>query len=190
MSIELKKIAAAVLTTGYLGYGMFAGVPALANVAVDTPAPLFTLKNQNGADFNLADRKGKGWTVLFFYPKAHSPGCTTQVCAFRDTIKRIQAKNAELIGVSADDSKTIKEFHDKHQLNFDLVADTESKVIDQYGIKVPMVGIAKRWTFILDPQLVVRSIEPNVDPALDSEWTAEILDELQNPTPAAAAPSK
>jgi peroxiredoxin Q/BCP len=161
--------------------GMLFTVAAHAEIGLDKPAPMFTLKNQDGVDFNLADRKGKGWTVLFFYPKAHSPGCTTQVCAFRDTIKRIQEKNATLIGISADDQKTIKEFHAKHNLNFDLVTDADLKVIDDYGIKVPMVGVAKRWTFILDPQLVVRSIEPNVDPALDSEWTAEILDELQNP---------
>jgi peroxiredoxin Q/BCP len=150
-------------------------------VSLGAPAPLFKLKNQDGQDFDLSSRKGKGWTVLYFYPKADSPGCTTQACAFRDTIKRITARNAQLVGISADDAKEQKAFHQKHQLNFDLLADPELDVIAKYGLKVPLVGVAKRWTFILDPELVVRSIEPNVDPAFDAEWTAESLDELQNP---------
>ena len=157
------------------------GSAAIAQVAVDQPAPSFSLKAQDGKDFNLADRKGKGWTVLYFYPKADSPGCTTQACAFRDTIKRIQARNATLIGISADAATTQKAFHDKNQLNFDLLSDPDLKVIEQYGIKLPVIGMAKRWTFIVDPNLVVRSVEPNVDPAFDAEWTAETLDELQNP---------
>ncbi len=152
-----------------------------AQIEVDKPAPDFTLKTQDGKDFKLADRKGKGWTVLYFYPKADSPGCTAQACAFRDTIKRIQQKNAMLIGISADPQATQKEFHKKHDLNFDLLSDADLKVIDQFGVKAPLVGLAKRWTFILDPNLVVKSIEPNVDPAFDAEWTAETIDELQNP---------
>lgn len=150
-------------------------------LAVDKLAPLFKLKNQDGKEFDLADRKGKGWTVLYFYPKADSPGCTAQACAFRDTIKRINARNATLVGVSADTIASQKEFHSKHNLIFDLLSDADLKVIDTYGIKQPIIGIAKRWTFIIDPELKIRSIEPNVDPAFDAEWTAETLDELQNP---------
>lgn len=154
---------------------------AFAQIAVDKPAPTFALKTQDGKDWNLAERKGKGWTVLYFYPKADSPGCTTQACAFRDTIARIQKQNAVLVGISADKAETQKEFHAKHQLNFDLLSDNELKVIESYGIKAPVIGIAKRWTFIVDPNLNVRAIEPNVDPAFDAEWTAESLEELQNP---------
>lgn len=154
---------------------------ARAEVKEGAAAPTFKLKNQDGKDFDLASRKGKGWTVLYFYPKADSPGCTEQACAFRDTIKRITARNAELFGISADDQPTQKAFHEKHKLIFDLLSDADLKVIEAYGIKIPVIGISKRWTFILDPELKVRSIEPNVDPAFDAEWTAETLDELQNP---------
>ena len=156
-------------------------VAARAQVALDKPAPTFSLKDQDGKDFDLAARKGKGWTVLYFYPKADSPGCTTQACAFRDTIKRIQEKNAILVGISADDQAKQKDFHKKHDLNFSLLSDPDLKVIELYGVKAPIVGLAKRWTFIVDPDLVVRSVEPNVDPAFDAEWTAETIDELQNP---------
>ncbi len=154
---------------------------ALAEIKEGQDAPLFKLKNQDGKEFDLASRKGKGWTVLYFYPKADSPGCTEQACAFRDTIKRITAKNAELVGISADEQTTQKAFHEKHKLIFDLLSDADLKVIDTYGIKMPILGMAKRWTFILDPDLKVRSVEPNVDPAFDADWTAETLAELQNP---------
>ncbi len=154
---------------------------AQAEIKEGQDAPVFKLKDQNGKEFDLQSRKGKGWTVLYFYPKADSPGCTEQACAFRDTIKRIKAKNAELIGISADDQATQKAFHEKHRLIFDLLSDADLKVIEAYGIKMPILGMAKRWTFIVDPDLKVRSIEPNVDPAFDADWTAETLSELQNP---------
>ena len=142
---------------------------AQAEIKEGQDAPVFKLKDQNGKEFDLQSRKGKGWTVLYFYPKADSPGCTEQACAFRDTIKRIKAKNAELIGISADDQATQKAFHEKHKLIFDLLSDADLKVIEAYGIKMPILGMAKRWTFIVDPDLKVRSIEPNVDPAFDAD---------------------
>src|SRR5262249_32392760 len=107
-------------------------VPAVAQVAEGKPAPAFKLKTQDGKDWDLSSRKGKGWTVLYFYPKADSPGCTTQACAFRDTIKRIQERKAELVGISADDLSTQLAFHKKHQLNFDLLSDADLKVIEMY----------------------------------------------------------
>jgi peroxiredoxin Q/BCP len=176
MTFGNASLMAAVFTLSSL-----VGTAALAEVALDQPAPLFKLKNQDGQEFDLAARKDKGWTVLYFYPKADSPGCTAQACAFRDTIKRITARNAQLVGISADEMATQKAFHEKNKLIFDLLSDADLKVIEAYGIKVPIMGIAKRWTFIVDPELKVRSIEPNVDPAFDAEWTAETLDELQNP---------
>jgi peroxiredoxin Q/BCP len=160
------------------------GIPAdfaMAQVEEGKPAPELKLKTQDNQDWSLADRKGKGWTVVYFYPKADSPGCTTQACAFRATIEKIKGKDALLIGVSTDDQATQKAFHDKHKLNFDLLSDGEGTVASAWGIKVPLLGIAKRWTFILDKDLVVRSVEPNVDPAFDAKWTIDALEELQNP---------
>lgn len=170
-----------IVAASVLVLATFAARPALAEVKEGEAAPLFKLKTQDGKDWDLAARKGKGWTVLYFYPKADSPGCTEQACAFRDTIKRITAKNAELVGISADTQETQKSFHAKHKLIFDLLSDADLKVIEAYGIKMPILGMAKRWTFILDSDLKVRSVEPNVDPAFDADWTAETLSELQNP---------
>lgn len=158
------------------------GAPAaFSQVEEGKAAPELKLNDQDSKAFTLADRKGKGWTVVYFYPKADSPGCTTQACAFRDTIEKIKAKNALLVGVSTDSQVTQKAFHLKHQLNFDLLSDADTVVSEAWGIKVPLLGIAKRWTFIIDPELIVRSVEPNVDPAFDAKWTVDALDELQNP---------
>ncbi len=152
-----------------------------AQVEEGKAAPVLKLETQDGKSFDLAERKDKGWTVVYFYPKADSPGCTTQACAFRDTIRKISEKNAVLVGVSTDAKNTQKMFHDKHKLNFDLLSDAEGKATNDWGIKVPLMGMAKRWTFIIDKNLIVRSVEPDVDPAFDAKWTADTLEELQNP---------
>ncbi|NDC38883.1 MAG: peroxiredoxin, partial [Proteobacteria bacterium] len=142
---------------------------------VGTNAPMFTLKNQSGKDFSLLSRKGAGWTVLYFYPKAETPGCTKQACAFRDSIKKIRALNAEVFGISTDTVEAQGAFHKHHQLQFDLLADPEGTVVSQYSGKILLLGMAKRWTFILDPNLVIRAIKKDVDPALDAQQVADEL---------------
>ena len=148
-------------------------------LAIGSKAPTFHLKNQEGQEVSLADRAGKGWTVLYFYPKAGTPGCTTQACAFRDAIKQIRDQNAEVYGVSTDDVPALEEFHKKHRLNFQLLADPEANITEAYGVKVPVLKMAKRWTFIIDPNLVIRDINDDVDPALDAAVVAERLKKLK-----------
>lgn len=158
---------------------------------VNQPAPEFTLNNQDGKAFKLTDRKGS-WTILYFYPKADSPGCTEQACAFRDAIRKIEARNAKLFGISTDTEESQKKFHEKNRLSFDLLSDNGAKVVEEYGVKVPVLGVARRTTFIIDPELRIRSIARDVDPAFDAEWSAETLEELQGDEaakPATAAPS-
>ncbi|MBU1432049.1 peroxiredoxin, partial [Myxococcota bacterium] len=134
-----------------------------------TPAPLFTAQTHDGKPFDLKAREGGPWTVLFFYPKAHTPGCTKQVCAYRDAHKIIEAQGAQVFGISADTVKTQAEFHAEHGLNFPLIADPDAKVIKAFGATMPMVSLAKRWTFILDPALTIRWVEQDVDPMLDAK---------------------
>lgn len=150
-----------------------------ADLEINKEAPDFTLPNQDGKTFKLSDRKGK-WTVVYFYPKAGSPGCTEQACAFRDAIKKIEVRNAVLVGISMDSQDDQKKFHSKHQLTFDLLADPKGEVLNSYGVKMPVVGLARRTTFIVDPNMMIRSIARDVDPAFDAEWSAETLDELQD----------
>lgn len=134
-------------------------------------APIFKTKTHEGKDFDLGSRKSK-WTVLYFYPKAETPGCTKQACAFRDNIDRIREQGADVYGISTDTVEAQKAFHAKHSLNFTLLADPEAKIVEQYGTKMTALKMSKRWTFIIDPELRIRHIGRDVDPVLDSEKVA------------------
>lgn len=141
------------------------------------PAPLFTAQEDSGKSFSLESRRGS-WTVLYFYPKSGTPGCTKQACAFRDSIDAVRKTGAEVYGVSRDSLKRQKVFKAKHHLPFTLVADADGKVIKAYGTG-GLMGFSKRWTFIIDPQLVIRWVEKDVDPALDAQRVAAELTRLQ-----------
>lgn len=153
-----------------------------ANLKVNDPAPLFIAKTQAGNNFELATRKGK-WTVLYFYPKAGTPGCTKQACAFRDGIAKIRALNAEVYGISADTVAAQAAFHKEHKLSFDLLADPENKILDLYGTAMPLVKVSKRWTFIIGPDLKIKDIMKEVDPVLDSARVANTIAELKKVEP-------
>jgi peroxiredoxin Q/BCP len=145
---------------------------------VGSPAPQFKVKTHTGAEFDLASRKGE-WTVLYFYPKADTPGCTKQACTFRDKIKQVRDLGADVYGVSADSVEAQKKFHEKYKLNFTLLADADGAIIKAYGAKMPMVNMSKRWTFIIDPELKIRAIEKDVDPTHDADYVTKMVTELK-----------
>src|SRR5689334_5718952 len=132
---------------------------AIANsdLKVGDAAPLFTVKTHEGKDFDLKSRAGQ-WTVLYFYPKAGTPGCTKQACAFRDNIEKIRKEGADVFGISGDSVEAQLAFHKEHHLNFILLADSDSAVSKMYGSKMPLLSMSKRWTFIIDPDLKIREI--------------------------------
>ena len=148
-------------------------------IKVGQSAPLFEVPQDDGSVFKLANRKGQGWSVLYFYPKAETPGCTKQACAFRDSIKVIRAEGAEVYGMSTDSVEKLAAFRKNHNLNFPLLSDEKAKVVELYGAKMPVVGMAKRWTFLLDSELIVRCIDNDVDPAKDAQNVAEKIKELK-----------
>ncbi len=148
------------------------------SLKVGDVAPSFALKKQDGSDFELSGRKGH-WTVLFFYPKAGTPGCTKQACAFRDSIKIIREQEAEVFGISSDSIEAQAAFHKEHKLAFDLLADPDDKVLSLYGTKMLGLSFSKRWTFILDGDLKIRAIDKDVDPALDALKVAEKIKALR-----------
>ncbi len=181
----MRSIAFAV---GLLGLALLAATHAdAADLKVGDPAPLFTAKTQDGGSFDLASRKGQ-WTVLFFYPKAGTPGCTKQVCAFRDGIKAIRSEGAEVYGISTNTVEDQAAFHKEHNLAFTLLADPDGTVTEQYGAKMPILTIAKRWTFIIDSTLTIRQIDHDVDPALDAQHVATALAQLKGGAAATPAP--
>jgi peroxiredoxin Q/BCP len=157
--------------------------PAFGESLLGKSAPTFTAKNQEGVDFDLKSRMGQGYTVLFFYPKAGTPGCTKQACAFRDSVKVIRDKGAMVYGISADDVAAQKKFHDEHKMTFDLLSDADATIIKSYQVKMPMLSMAKRQTFILDDKLIVRKHFEDVDPAMDAKNAAKAIDELKAAAP-------
>lgn len=149
-----------------------------ADLKVGDAAPLFKAKTDQGSEFDLNTRKGQ-WTVLYFYPKAETPGCTKQACAFRDSIKKIRDQKADVFGISADSVADQAQFREKHHLNFTLLADADLKVIELYGTKMPALSMSKRWTFVLDPELKIRAVDKDVDPVKDAEKVAKIISDLK-----------
>jgi peroxiredoxin Q/BCP len=156
----------------------FVGSAQAAELNVSDPAPTFKLKDDTGKAFSLESRKGK-WTVLYFYPKAGTPGCTKEACAFRDGIKKIRDLGAEVYGISTDTVADQAKFHKDQHLNFPLLADPDASVVDQYGSKMVGMSMSKRWTFIIGPKLIIRDIEHDVDPVLDATKVAAKIAELQ-----------
>lgn len=141
-------------------------------------SPTFKIQTQEGKEFDLESRKGQ-WTVLYFFPKAETPGCTKQACSFRDNIKKIRELKTEVFGISVNSVKDQAEFAKHHNINFTLLADDKSEVTNLYGSKMPILSMSKRWTFIIDPKLVIRDIAKDVDPITDAKRVATKISELQ-----------
>jgi len=123
---------------------------------IGNKAPPFSLKNQNGELIKLASFQGSKNVVIYFYPKAMTPGCTTQACGIRDTAKEFEKLDTVVVGISPDPVERLKKFEGKKELNFDLLSDEDHAVAEKYGawgLKKFMgrefMGIL-RSTFIVD----------------------------------------
>ncbi|HUX90409.1 MAG TPA: peroxiredoxin [Gallionellaceae bacterium] len=139
-------------------------------------APDFNLPDQDGKLHKLMDYSGK-WLVLYFYPKDDTPGCTQEACAFRDDLQRLSAMGAEVVGVSLDDSSSHAMFAKKYHLPFPLLAGKNSDVAARYGVLVNLglFRIAKRYTFLINPQGNISKVYDKVD---TSRHSKEIIDDL------------
>src|SRR5215472_18624152 len=116
--------------------------------AVGSKAPDFTLQSQEGKTVSLKEFRGK-WVVLYFYPKDMTQGCTIEAHNFQQDMPKYEKANAVVVGVSVDSTDSHKEFCAKEGLSFKLLADTEKKVVDQYG-SLNQRGMASRNTFLID----------------------------------------
>ncbi len=152
-----------------------AGPPG-APPAVGEAAPDFRLQDQTGKWRSLGDYAGK-WLVLYFYPKDDTPGCTTQVCTFRDEITRVRLAGAEVVGVSLDDVSSHEAFAAKYRVPFPLLADVDARAATAYGVLSSRVGLrfARRDTFIVDPSGRIARHYPSVDP---KENVAQVIADL------------
>jgi thioredoxin-dependent peroxiredoxin len=148
-----------------------------------TTAPGFTLPDQDGNDVSLSDFAGRT-VVLYFYPKADTPGCTTQACGIRDHSKDYDAAGAAVLGVSPDPVKLVKKFHDKQSLNFTLLADEDHAVCELYGVwgEKSMYGKtyfgAMRSTFVIDGDGTVAHVIPKASPKTHDEEVLKVLGEM------------
>ncbi|MCW2967698.1 MAG: thioredoxin-dependent thiol peroxidase [Solirubrobacteraceae bacterium] len=144
------------------------------------PAPEFELPDQDGNVVRLSDLRGQQ-VVLYFYPKADTPGCTTQACGVRDHRADYEATGARVLGVSPDAVKKVKKFHEGQGLNFTLLADESKAVVEAYGVWVEksMYGRnymgAERTTFIIGPDGVVTDVLRKVKPAEHDEQVLAAL---------------
>jgi len=138
-------------------------------IDINDKAPDFTLPDQNGEEVSLKAFRGK-YVVLFFYPRADTPGCTIEACEFRDSYRKMQNTGAVLLGISPDTPKAQKKFEEKYSLPFTLLGDAEKKVCNaydvikeknMYGKKV--MGVA-RTTFIIGPDGKIKHIFHKVKP--------------------------
>ena len=148
-----------------------------------TKAPPFTLPDQNGGFVKLSDLKGQT-LVLFFYPRADTPGCTTQACGVRDRSAEYEAAGARVIGISPDEVGAIDKFAGKYDLDFTLLADADHAVAEKYGAWVEKsmygtkyMGVA-RATFIIDPKGKIAKVFPKVQPKKHDDLVLKALGEL------------
>jgi peroxiredoxin Q/BCP len=162
--------------------GMMAGWLAMAGVLasaaepqIGMKAPGFDAVDQDGRTVRLADYLGKSDVVLYFYPKDDTPGCTREACSLRDGYQAIQAAGAVVLGVSADGADSHAAFARKFNLPFALLADPAGNLIKAYGVKMPLLKMAHRVTFIIDKQGIIRFKVDKVDTAQHDRQVLELI---------------
>jgi peroxiredoxin Q/BCP len=150
-------------------------------------APGFTLPDQDGNEVSLAGLKGET-VVLYFYPRADTPGCTTQACGIRDRRADYEAAGTRVIGVSPDPVEAVKKFAGKFDLDFTLLADADHAVAERYGTWVEKSMYGKKYmgvqraTFIIDPDGKVARAFPKVSPKTHDDVVLKALAELAAPS--------
>lgn len=162
----LLTSAAAILT-------LFSGQLMADPLAVGAEAPKVEAKDQNGKNVKLEDLYKKGLTLVYFYPKADTPGCTKEACGLRDSTEELKKLKLQVVGVSMDKVEDQKKFEEKYQLNFTLLADTEGAVVKGFGVPELKPGIPKRQSFLVkDGKIVWRDLEVKADKHAESVKTA------------------
>ena len=145
-------------------------------------APDFSARTQEGKIITLADFKGKK-LILYFYPKDNTPGCTAEACNLRDNFQILKEKGFEIIGVSPDNEISHQKFSSKYDLPFELIADTDKKILKGYGVwgEKKMFGKTKegvhRTTFVIDEKGKIEKVFKKVK---TKEHASQILESFEN----------
>jgi thioredoxin-dependent peroxiredoxin len=154
--MRFSAVAVAIFTMGLFS---FAGkVKALES---GSEAPRITAVDQDGARVDFAEVYAKGPTLVFFYPKAGTPGCTAQACSFRDAFESLRADNLQILGVSRDSTAAQKKFQQEQRLPFPLIADEDGKVAEAFGVPgmLGVLPVTKRQSFLIQGGKVVWKAE-------------------------------
>lgn len=150
----------------------------MSNLKIGDQAPPIQAKNQNGDLINLSDFAGKK-VILYFYPKDNTPGCTTEACNFRDSYQFLLGKGFEVLGVSIDSEQSHQKFISKFELPFNLLADENQKIVNDYGVWVEKNMYGKKYmgtartTFVIDEKGNIEHIIKKVD---NKNASQQILD--------------
>ena len=168
----------ALTVAGFLAWRFLRTAPRLAE---GNTAPEFQLNDQQRALHRLAEYRGR-WLVLYFYPKDDTPGCTREACNFRDDIHNLRALNAEIIGISVDDTASHARFATRYHLPFPLLSDPQGHTAAAYGalFQLGPLRVARRQTFIVTPEGRIGRVYRHVNPTRHVTEVAQALKELQN----------
>jgi peroxiredoxin Q/BCP len=148
-------------------------ISSAAPIEIGAALPAVTAKDQDDKEVKLAETAATGWTLVYFYPKADTPGCTKQACSLRDSFAVLTEKKVQVFGASLDDAAAQKAFQQKYKLPFTLLADKGGKVADAFGVPHSM-GFAKRQAFLFkDGKLVWRDLSASTD-----QQAADVLKEI------------
>ena len=148
-----------------------------------TVAPYFELPDQNGTVVKLSSLQGKK-VLVYFYPKAMTPGCTTQACALRDSKTELEQRNLVVLGISPDSSMRLKKFEARDELNFTLLADEEHKVADAFGVWGLKKFMGKEYdgihriSFLINEQGVIEHVFDNFKTSNHHQIVIDYLDSL------------
>ena len=146
---------------------------------VGKPAPSVRLNDHTGKIVTLGGKTEK-WSVLAFYPKAMTSGCTVEVCSMRDALADLNTIGADIYGISLDSVQEQAQFVEKQQLNFPLLSDPDASVATKYGVLDVSAQYTKRVTFVIDDQGILRKIVDPVDVKTHGEDLAVLLEELKS----------
>lgn len=141
-----------------LMFGLFSSDAEPLEVGAEAPA--LTVTNSEGEEIDLADIYAAGPTLVYFYPKSDTPGCTAQACNLRDSFEELTGKGLQVVGVSGDDVRAQAAFKEKYSLPFVLVADSDHQLTEAFGVPMRFMGLASRQSFlVVDGKVVWRDLK-------------------------------
>jgi len=171
----------------FIGIGLlrprFARAELLKQGDIAPPITTQMITGEQVSNFSLADFRGKR-VILYFYPKDDTPGCTKEACAFRDGFAKFQSAGLTVLGCSVDSQESHKKFIKKYNLPFPLLLDPDKKIAAAYGAVngIPILGLDKRLTYVIDEDGRIFKVYPSVDPSTHAN---QILADMPQPTPTA-----